>query len=72
MGEEAYDEIDLRSDDPSDKRTLVIRGGYGRENVFIGICSSRDDDPDEIIEISVADLKLALRSMVGGQKERRK
>jgi hypothetical protein len=75
MGEEAYDEIEIISTDPhdpNDRRTLVVRGGYSRDEVYLGICRSVDDQPDEIIAVDGAALKRALRSMVIGTPRRRR
>ena len=71
MGDEAYDEAELPAVSHCDDRTLVIRGGYQRDTVAIGICQSKDDEPDYIIEVSGADLKRALRSMVIGKQRAR-
>lgn len=74
MGEEAYDEFEISSchpHKPNDRRTLVIRGGYSRDEVYLGICQSKDDHPDEIIAVDGMELKRALRSMVIGDRKRR-
>lgn len=73
MGEEAYDEFELAAEHPShadDQRTLVVRGGYSRDEVYIGICRSKDDQPDEIIAVNGKELKRALRAMVIGEPRR--
>lgn len=70
MGEEAYDEFELAAENPNhadDRRTLVVRGGYSRDEVYVGICRSKDDQPDEIIAVNGRDLKRALMSMVTGK-----
>jgi len=75
VGEEAFDEFELSSVEKvgPDTRTLVIRGGYSRDEVYIGICRSADDQPDEIIAVDGAELKRILRSMcIGEQRTRRK
>ena len=68
MGEEAYDEYELPAieEHAPDKRTLVIRGGYCRDEVYIGICRTKDDWPGEIIAVDGTALKRILRSMVIG------
>lgn len=63
MCEEAFHEEELRAVGGADKRTLVVRGGYGREEVFIGICRTSDDMPDEVIAVDGRELLSALRSM---------
>lgn len=69
MGDEAYDEFDLET---TDGRSLVIRGGYCRDEVYIGICESKDSQPHELVAVNGAALKRALRSMqIGPQRGRR-
>ncbi len=70
MGEEAYDEYELPAieEHAPDKRTLVIRGGYCRDEVYIGICRTKDDWPGEIIAVDGTALKRILRSMVIGTR----
>ena len=70
MGDEAYDEFELGADVPDDRRTLVVRGGYSRDEVYIGICRSTDAQPDELIAVNGRELKRALRSMVIGGPRR--
>lgn len=75
MGEEAYDEFELPSahpHHPDDRRTLVIRGGYSRDEVYIGICQSKDDQANEIIAVDGRELKRVLRSMVIGEPRRKR
>ena len=70
MGEEACDEFDLET---TDGRYLVIRGGYCRDEVYVGICRSKDDLPDDLVAINGAELKRVLRSMqIGAQRKRRR
>lgn len=58
MGEEAFDELELCSvSSPDDTRTLVIRGGYSRDEVYVGICRSVDDHPDELIAVDGMELR---------------
>jgi hypothetical protein len=49
MGEEAYDETRF----VTDNGTVIIRGGYGRENVWLGLSSKRneEDDPDVVVRL---------------------
>lgn len=70
MGEEAYDEFALET---TDGRSLVIRGGYCRDEVYVGICRSKDDLPDDLVAVNGAELKRVLRSMqIGAQRKRRR
>lgn len=69
MGEEAYDEFDLET---TDGRSLVIRGGYCRDEVYVGICRSKDELPDDLVAVNGAELKRALRSMQIGEQHRRR
>jgi hypothetical protein len=69
MGEEAYDEIEVASAREGDLRTLVIRGGYGREEVYLGICRTTDDQADEIISVDGRELIRVLRDMVKGSRK---
>ena len=71
MGDEAYDEHDL-SDVDGSRRTLVVRGGWSRTEIYIGICRSKDDQPDELIAVDGIELKRILRSMQIGEPRRRK
>jgi hypothetical protein len=73
MGEEAYDEFDLTSVDagaPRDTRTLVLRGGYGRAEVYLGICRSAEEHPDELIAVDGQTLLRLLQTMLIGQYRR--
>lgn len=72
MGEEAYDEFELQAESGDLKRTLVVRGGYSRDEVYIGICRTKDGQPDEIIAVDGRELKRVLRSMVIGEPRRRR
>ena len=75
MGEEACDQVELPAADPSkpsDKRTLLISGGYSRDEVYIGICNSTDDLPNDVIAVDGKELKRALRSMVIGEPRKRR
>lgn len=69
MGEEAFDETVLSSEDG--KRVLFVRGGYSRDEVWIGIGKVGGSDPDVVVCVDGADLKRALRGMVIGSKRRR-
>lgn len=50
MGEEPFDEVILTSS----RGTLFIRGGYGREEVWLGLAKDRrpDGDPDIMLELT--------------------
>lgn len=52
MGEEAYEETRYVTNDG----TIIIRGGYGRSRIFIGLSPGRntDDDPDVVMSIGPA------------------
>lgn len=49
MGEEAYEETRF----VTDNGTVIIRGGYGRASVWLGVSSSQntDDDPDIAVRL---------------------
>lgn len=49
MGEEAFHEIILAAD----TGTLTVRGGYGRDYVFLGISEANDPDGDPLIGIAL-------------------
>ena len=68
-----YDENELPAieEHGPDKRTLVIRGGYCRDEVYFGICRTKDDLPDELIAVDGTALKRILRSMVIGTRTER-
>jgi hypothetical protein len=68
MGEEAYDEFDLET---TDGRSLVIRGGYCRDEVYIGICRSKDALPDDLVAVDGVALERALGSMQIGERRPR-
>lgn len=72
MGEEAYDEFELESADPGDLRTVVVRGGYSRDEVYVGICRNASEQPTMLVAVDGKDLKRALRKMVIGTPRRRK
>lgn len=50
MGEEAFDEDIL----VADSGTVIVRGGFGRERVFLGLSNGRDEDGsgDVVIELT--------------------
>lgn len=50
MGEEAYDEVVIAAR----RGTLFIRGGYGREEVWLGLAADQrpDGDPDVVVELT--------------------
>jgi len=50
MGEEGYDETRLITD----RGTIIVRGGYGRDEMWLGISPGRNDDdhPDLVVEMS--------------------
>jgi hypothetical protein len=72
MGEEACDEFELHAVDGDMKRTLVVRGGYSRDEVYLGICRNAESQPDEIIAVDGRELKRVLRSMVIGEPRKRR
>lgn len=69
MGEEAFDEVTIPL---NDGQKLHITGGYGREEVYIGIQgrnSDRDGWPDMIVALDRGErteLRKALRLMMRG------
>lgn len=50
MGEEAFDEVIIAAR----RGTLFIRGGYGREEVWLGLAPDQrpDGDPDIVVELT--------------------
>lgn len=50
MGEEAYDEVIIAAR----RGTLFIRGGYGREELWLGLAPDRrpEGDPDIVVELT--------------------
>jgi len=50
MGEEAFDEVVIAAR----RGTLFIRGGYGREELWLGLAKDQvpDGDPDIVIELT--------------------
>lgn len=73
MGEEAYDEtvlpcLDSVMDSLDGGQSLVIRGGYQREEVYIGICEPGVNEPSVLVAVDGRALKRALASMVIGKR----
>jgi len=52
MGEEAYEETRF----VTDSGTIIIRGGYGRSSLWIGMSPGRntDDHPDVVMKVGPA------------------
>lgn len=52
MGEEAYEETRFATD----HGTIVIRGGYGRSSLWIGLSPGHncEDDPDIVMKVGPA------------------
>jgi addiction module HigA family antidote len=52
MGEEAFDETRF----VTDNGTIIIRGGYGRSSIWIGLSpgQNHDDDPDIVLKAGPA------------------
>jgi hypothetical protein len=52
MGEEAYEEVRFITD----TATIIIRGGYGRSALYLGLSkgSNPDDNPDIVIKLGPA------------------
>lgn len=70
MCEEAYDEFDLET---TDGRSLVICGGYCRDEVYVGICRSKDDPPEDLVSVNRAELWRVIRSMkIGGARAKQR
>lgn len=70
MCEEAFDE---RTIGQPDRVRVVVRGGYGRKEVYIGVCPPNGDEPLLIAtldECDLADLHETIRLMMlsGGSK----
>lgn len=70
MGEEAFDEYVLADD--TGEQVLFVRGGWSRDEVYIGIGRTGSDDPDNVVAVDGKELKRALRSMVIGTPRRRR
>lgn len=68
MGDEAYSEIDIPA--TTGKRTLVVRGGYGRQDVYLGICEDKNAQPDDLIAVDCRELKRVLAGMYLGEAPR--
>lgn len=66
MGEELFDEIVLE-ERGAGMRTLYIRGGYSRNEVWVGIGKLGGSDPDIVVEVDGKALRRALASMVIGR-----
>jgi hypothetical protein len=69
VGEEAFDETIIVADSGS----LFIRGGWGREEVFIGLARGRNDQPDILINLTPLQQKRlveALRTMRPKRRQR--
>ena len=49
MGEEAYEETRF----VTDRGTVIIRGGYGRSELWLGLSRGHntDDDPDVVVKL---------------------
>jgi len=62
MGEEAYSEFEL-DDWRGGSRTLIVRGGYGRREVWLGICDGREHQPGDLIPVDLQQLRRVLEEM---------
>ena len=72
MGEELFDEFDIPAlgEGPlATCRTLVVRGGYCRTEVYVGIARNAEFQPETIIAVDGEELRRALNSMTIGRPE---
>ena len=67
MGEELFDETVLE-ELGAGMRTLFVRGGYSRDEVWVGIGKLGGTDPDVVVEVDGATLRDALNSMNIGKQ----
>lgn len=70
MDKEAYDEIDIPDVSHGSKRTLCIRGGYGRSEVYVGICADAESMPNDLIAVDGRALKKAIDEFHMGEAPR--